>query len=244
MVLLADLKVKVIYFIWIAFFFAATWAFDKGITSETERTFFNPPPEHIEHFHFGFRESMADSFWLRWVQDVDHCQTFLAPVKEADERWVDLTDITQNSRNKICDFSWGFKMLDVITKLSPKFEMPYLLGAPALSVLVEDYTGATVIFDRGVKEYPDNWQILYRAAYHYQFDLKDITTAGQLLVRAGENGAPVWVTSLASKLYTKAGQLELGLNTLMAYRKAVEEHPDAVKKVDARIAELRKQLAQ
>src|SRR5258708_33040504 len=88
---------------------------------EEKSRYLNPPPEHIELFHFGFRESIADSLWLRWIQDNDSCQTYTGrPI----QKLVDTsTDVFAGHRHKICDNSWSFKMLDAVTMLSPRFEM-------------------------------------------------------------------------------------------------------------------------
>jgi hypothetical protein len=204
-----------------------------------------PPPENIENMQFGFKESVADSFWLRWVQDADTCYTY-GPTADAGPEISEAppdksSDITYNPRHKICDYSWAFKMLDAITKLDPKFKMPYMLGAPALSVLVEDYKGASVIFERGMAAYPDDWLITYRAAYHFLFDEKDLKKAASLLIRAADRGGPNWLRSLAARLYSKVGQLELGLTTLMDYRKALTEEKQIVE-LDRRIAALKAEL--
>jgi hypothetical protein len=220
---------------------------DLSNSSAKSGSYLVPPPEYIEFFHFGFRESVADSFWLRWIQDSDTCQTYLTPlviVGDAENASQALqTDLVTIPRHKICDHSWGFKMLDAVTKLAPKFEMPYLAGASALAILVEDYAGATVIYERGLHEYPGNWQLLYRAAFHYQFNLKDLPRAAELLLRAADLGAPVWIRSLASRLYSSVGQLELGLSVLMSYRKTLDfQNQEGIRAVDRRIADLKAQL--
>lgn len=230
--------------LWIVFAvsYVAVWAFTSDkVISNTADKFLNPPPEFIEYFHFGFKESMADTLWLRWIQDSDYCQTYLAPavvgthyVGADDER------LTKNPRHRICEQSWGFKMLDATTKLAPKFLMPYEAGGTTLSVLVEDYEGATVIFERGLKEYPKDWNLAYRAAYHFLFDKQDLPRAAQLLVTAGENGAPDWVRSLAARLYEKSGQIELGVTTLESYKKTLKDEK-AIADVENRIAKLKAQ---
>lgn len=229
-----------------AFFAFLVWQLNVQIESKNEQKYLNPPPEHIEYFHFGFRESLADSFWLRWIQDNDHCQTYdrktLYNLEPIDPKTVD-KDITSVPRYKICDNSWSFKMLDAVTRLAPKFWMPYQAGASTLAILVEDFEGASVIYERGLKEYPNDWQLLFRASFHYQFNLKDVKRAAELLLRASELGAPPWTRSLAARLYTHSGQVELGLSVLESYRKTMDEsNEDAVKQVDKRIAELREKL--
>lgn len=120
--------------------------------------------------------------------------------------------------------------------------MPYMAGAMALSVLVEDYEGATVIFDRGLQEYPNDWKLAYRASYHFLFDKNDLPRAAELLERASKNGGPEWFSSLAARLYTRSGQLELGLANLINYRKAFQEDSPGREDVDKRIAELKAEL--
>lgn len=220
------------------------WALvsNKVLPIEHEK-FLNPPPELIEHFHFGFSESMADSLWLRWIQDSDFCQTYMAPVQEGTHYMgADDPRLTKNPRHRICDNSWGFKMLDAITKLAPRFLMPYEAGGITLAVLIEDYEGATVIFERGIEIYPNDWNLAYRAAYHFLFDKQDLPRAAALLVRAGENGAPEWVKSLAARLYEKSGQLELGVSALEAYKATLSEEK-SIREVNARIQALKERLS-
>jgi tetratricopeptide (TPR) repeat protein len=214
------------------------------VADDTQHKYLVPPPEHIELFHFGFADMVADSLWLRWIQDNDYCQTYAGMVPAHPISGTTTGDF-RNPRHKFCDNSWSYKMLDAVTLLAPKFRMPYFAGAVTLSVLVEDYEGAKKIFDRGVENFPDDWMILYRASYHYLFDRQDLTTAASLLVRAQKSpGAPYWLALLGARLYTKAGQLELGLQTLESYRKTMKDNPKAVADIDNRIANIKKQLSQ
>ena len=205
--------------------------------------FLFPPPENIERLSFGFKEVMADTFWLRWIQDADNCQTYLQPVVELEP---DAKSVKQDRffdpRHRNCDTSWSFKMLDAVTKLDPKFSIPYVAGGTSLSVLTEDYAGATILFDRGIANYPDDWNLAFRAAYHFMIGMHDQAKAAALLNHAAEHGAPPWVNALASRLFAEAGQLELALRTLTAYRKTMVGDR-GVKEIDARIAKIRARLA-
>lgn len=220
---------------------------DRASSSSNQAQYLHPPPKFIERFTFGFNLVMADSLWLRWIQESDTCQTYaglsFASKSEVDtKKDMDSDALTFNPRHKVCDNSWGFFMLDAITRLDPKFQMAYEGGATILSVLVEDYEGATVLYERGLKAYPDDWHLAYMAAYHFLFDLHDIPRAASLLERAGDLGGPPWLKSLASRLYTRLGQLELGISTLETYRKTLSD-PDQITKVDERLRKLREQLA-
>src|SRR5262249_50094268 len=141
-----------------------------------------------------------------------------------------------------CDSSWGFKMLDAVTKLDPKFLMPYLAGTMTLSVLVEDYDGASKIFERGLQVYPDDWKLNYRAAYHFLFDKQDLKRAAELLSHSADVGGPFWLRSLAARLYDKIGQLELGISSLMEFRKSYTDGGPGLVELDKRIAAMRAEL--
>lgn len=224
-------------------FWMGTLVTGTGIGNRKETKYLNPPPEQLEYFHFGFAQSVADSIWLRWIQDADYCQTYLKPVEYLEgQKPVELTDLTHVPRYKVCDNSWSFKMLDAVTRIDPLFHMPYLLGASMLAILVEDYEGATVMYERALARYPDDWEILYRASYHYQFNLQQLDKAAKLLALAADKGAPEWVRSLASRLYSEAGQLELALKTLTNYRKSLEDNPDGLEVIDRRIRDLESRI--
>lgn len=216
------------------FIFSATIAVLFGLQSlHTSRAMkwklLAPPPPHLDKVSFGFSDLMADSLWLRYIQDSTECEV-LVEIKPFEQ--------------KQCTQGWGFQMLDSITDLAPKFRMPYAAGAISLSVLNSDYPGANRIFEKGIQNFPNDWSILYRAAYHYLFDQKDKAKAAELLNRAMQNGAPPWLASLAARLYTQEGELELGIRSLETYRANVLKNPEALAEVDKRLADLRAKLAQ
>src|SRR5438445_1700651 len=153
------------------------------------------PPSGMKHFSFGFQEQVADLLWIRTIQDFDYCDKLVS--------------------QKVCrNNSWLFKMLDATTDLSPQFRVPYAAGGLALTVIISDIDGATKIFEKGVKAFPHDWTISYRAAYHYLYEVKDKKRAAELLIQAGQNGAPPWVFTLAGRLYSDSGELDLAHNLL------------------------------
>lgn len=138
-------------------------------------------------------------------------------------RLIAATAAKNQELSTVCVMGWVFRMLDAITKLVPKYYIAYSVGASSLSVLVDDPLGAKVIFDRGIENFPKDWRILYRAAYHYLYELFDTDRASELLKRAGENGAPKWVFSLASRLRTEEGKLHLALIVLEDFKRNLKD---------------------
>ena len=175
------------------------------------------PPASLVHFTFGYREAIADLFWIRSIQDFDYCE------KKVSE------NICQGN-------SWLYQTLDLITELSPFFRMAYSAGGMALTIVISDIPGASKLFDKAVRNFPNDWSINYKAAYHAIYEEKDNAKAARLMESAARNGAPDWVYSLSAKLYTEAGKREMAERLL-----AEMEHTE----LDPAILEaMRKKLAQ
>ncbi|WP_413288248.1 tetratricopeptide repeat protein [Bdellovibrio sp. HCB337] len=177
------------------------------------------PPAGIEHFTFGHKDVTADFFWVRAIQDFDYCDH-------------------QIGKNLCVGKGWLYRMLNSITDLSPKFRMPYATGAIALSVMVSDVEGAARIFDKGVEQFPTDWKILYRAAYHYLYEVKDKKKAADLFVKAGRNGAPQWVFSLAGGLYNESNERAAAEAILQEMIKT-EVDPAIIKRLEEKLANIR-----
>jgi hypothetical protein len=176
------------------------------------------PPKYIEQLSFGFKESIADSLWIRSIQGFDYC----------------------DFNKSVCvENSWLFKMLDAVTNLSPDFRIPYATGGIVLDVLRSDILGATKIFEKGVKAFPKDWTISYRAAYHYLYEVKDKKRAAELLIQAGKSGAPNWVFSLAGRLYSDDGELLLAEN-LLAEMKSTDQDERIIKRLEEKIESVKK----
>jgi tetratricopeptide (TPR) repeat protein len=177
------------------------------------------PPAGIQHFTFGHREVTADILWVRAIQDFDYCDQQIA-------------------RNLCIGKGWLYQMLNAITDLSPKFRMPYATGAVALSVMVSDIDGAARIFDKGVENFPTDWPILYRAGYHYLYEVKDKKKAADLFIRAARNGAPPWVYSLAGGLYNESNQRAIAEKILQEMIKT-EVDPAIIKRLSEKLENIR-----
>lgn len=185
----------------------------------SERNFLVPPAD-LKHFVLGYREIVADTIWLRLIQDIDRCEIYL------DQRGQPMSSEKELGKGARCgdtDKGWAYHMLDAVTQLAPKFRAPYIHGAPTLSVLVHDREGARLLFDRGIENFPTDWSLLYYAGYHYMTMMGDVERAAELLVAAGKNGAPAWVYSLAARLYTKDGQVAFAKSVL---EQMIEADPD------------------
>ncbi|MCB0365801.1 MAG: hypothetical protein KDD68_10445 [Bdellovibrionales bacterium] len=191
------------------------------------------PPESIEHFTFGYRDSIADSLWIRTIQDFEYCGAQAAAKTNGETKTWDVDPTLQKAMvGAQCEKGWTFHMLNEITDLSPKFEIIYTMGAPGLSIIVDDREGAEILFDKGIRALPKNWQIPYMAAYHALFETRKYEKAGDLLKLVGDLGGPEWVYFLATRVYSRAGRAELGKAVIERYIKnfAEDEVPERAKR--------------
>ncbi len=212
----------------------------NGFQVERRADFKVYPTKTLQYLHFGHRNSMADVFWLNTIQNMDYCEN------ESSERsynpgiGVDAV-LAAKMKPSRCNRGWVFQMMDFVTDLSPKFEAVYEHGAVVLSVVVDDREGAKIIFDKGLEQFPDNWVLSYRAAYHYLMELQKPGRAADLLALSYKSGGPDFLITLATRLYSKVGRAMLGYTTL---RQFVEDNPESphIQKAKIRLEELKKEL--
>ena len=153
-------------------------------------------PQAIRYLTAGHQVQLADLLWLRFLHISDFCEN-------------NKTHLACTQKSVI------FQNLDLATNLDPTFQAGiYRIGGLTLSVLMEDRAGATLFFDKGLKQYPNYWPLLYSAAYHAQFEEKDFDRASQLYARAAQNGAPNWVSVLAGRLALDVGKSEFAERVL------------------------------
>lgn len=171
-----------------ALFFFAALIFQKP--QEKKRSDYTPPPSAIKNFTLGFNYAIADSLWLRAVQDFDYCEQKL-------------------NETECKSKSWLFQILNLATEVDPVFNPTmYRTGGLALSIIVSDYAGATVVFDKAMNQYPNDWTIAYAAGYHALYEEKAKAKAARLYEVAGKNGAPLWVLALAGRLAAESNETE------------------------------------
>lgn len=168
-----------------ALFFSASLFLSQPIVPK--RSNYLPPPVVIKNMSVGLNYQIADLLWLRALQDFDYCES-------------KVNETECNSK------SWLFQTLNLMTEMDPKIEPRiYRIAGLALTVIISDYAGASIIFDKAVKAYPKDWSVSYAAAYHALYEEKNKMKAAKLYEMAAQNGAPAWVFSLAGRLAVDEG---------------------------------------
>ncbi len=184
------------------------------------------PPRSLSYFTFGHRNTTADALWIRVIQDMHQCTYHASKDEKSPSVPLRVSELGAERIERApskCHLGWVYHMLEAITDLSPRFRLPYLSGGTALSILVDDREGAARIYEKGLKIYPNDSQLAYRAAYHFLFEVGDARRGVELLEQAGRLGAPQWVFSLAAKIRTKLGQALAARQMLV---EAIEEAPE------------------
>lgn len=171
----------------LAIVFATTFVLKKPIP--TTDALLSAPAKEIKYFSMGFKNNMASALWLRVLENSDYC-----------EQKINQTECVGKS--------WLFQNLDLATELDPVFEAQmYRAGALALTIIISDYPGASIIFDKGVLHHPTDWQLLYAAGYHALFEEKNKTKAAAIYFKAAQNGAPDWVQVMSGRLAAEGGDV-------------------------------------
>ncbi len=69
--------------------------------------------------------------------------------------------------------SWLYYRFKLIADLDREFYENYLHGGIYLSIIKDDILGAEIIFNRGLEVFPNDYRLMYNAAFNYHFQLKD-----------------------------------------------------------------------
>lgn len=207
--------------------------FQPVFQKKSERAFYFAPPRDIKYFSFGFEELYADILWMRLLQNIDFCKS------------KDGFPIYDGTQKYSCREGWSYKMTDAITELAPRFLAPYKIAGSIMSVIMGDKIGAKKIYDKGMKNFPNNWRLHFSAAYHYLIELEQDEQAIPILIKTADLGGPFWLYALAAKSYKKLGRLLIAQEVLKSaiadnrskeYREAFK---DRLKEVEKELEKLK-----
>ncbi len=212
--------------------------FNRHDPKESQKFHVYPVPE-TQNLNLGHKNSMADSFWLKFVQNDDFCES--DDKEKAVNHGQGLDEILDyKMKPSRCHLGWTYQILNFITDLSPKFREAYLYGGTALAIGVDDRQGAKIIFEKALKQFPNDWVINYRASYVYLFELQQPGRAAELLMNAYKNGGPEFLAFLAARLFTKEGKATIGKAILEEF---IKENPNsgAFEHAQKRLSEINKE---
>ncbi len=192
------------------------------VTDSRPNSLMIAPSKSLSKMTFGFDQAMSGLLWLKFLQNSDYCES-----------------VEKKSFIGGPKCPWQVQTLDLITDLSPKARIYFAIGTLILSVVVSDVSGADFLFDKAVVSFPNDWPILYRAAYHALMESNDKSKAMKYLVRAGNSGAPPWVYSLAGRIAVENGEIEMA-ESLLFQLKREGQKKEIIERLEQKIAAKRK----
>ena len=122
--------------------------------------------------------------------------------------------------------SWLFLRFNTISELDPKFYQNYLYGGQFLGIVKDDIEGAKIIYQKGLEQYPDDYQLNFQAGFLYYFETGDFKNGLKYLSRVESNPrAPIYLRSITNKLRLQVdGNLEnIFALVLLNYQSAKDE---------------------
>lgn len=108
----------------------------------------------VDLFSLGYRRLITSIFWLSTILESDH----------------------EHYKTKDTN-SWMFLRFNLISTLDPNFYENYAFGGQYLSIIKDDDIGAKIILDKGLKYFPEDYQLLLITSFHYYFELHQHTEA-------------------------------------------------------------------
>lgn len=115
--------------------------------------------------------------------------------------------------------SWMFIRFDTISLLEPNFYENYNFGGPYLSIIKDDLAGADIIYDKGLKKYPDDYSLLLNSGFHYYFERKNLSKAYPILNKLrSHRKTPPYVISALARIESQRGNFEDSFTILTDYQ--------------------------
>ncbi len=108
----------------------------------------------ILRFNLGFKRLGSSILWISTIleSDVDHYKS---------------RDLN----------SWMFLRFNSISELEPKFYENYAFGGPYLSIIKDDIPGASILYKKGLVLFPNDYNLLKNAGFHFYFEAADYKEA-------------------------------------------------------------------
>lgn len=116
--------------------------------------------------------------------------------------------------------SWMFLRFNSISELEPNFYENYAFGGIYLSIIKDDIPGASIIYNKGLSYYPNDYKLLRDSSFHFFYEAKDYSRAYQI-TQTIKNKFPsnASIVGMVSKLEAENGRLEDALATLDEFQK-------------------------
>lgn len=144
----------------------------------------NVKTDFIKFFSMGNKRMLSDLIWV---------QTLM----ESDQDHYKKKDLN----------NWMYLRFASISELDPKFYQNYLYGGQFLSIIKDDLQGASIIFEKGLKLFPNDYDLNYYSGLMYYFEIGDAAKGLSRLEKIlHDPRTPSFFPSIINKLKLETGE--------------------------------------
>ncbi len=181
-----------------------------------------PSPEVLGFLSLDHRGLLADILFIRAVQQVGSLV------------WKPL--------DFAIDSPWKYAIMDRVTRLDPRYYSAYLFSGMGMIQDFDDILRARPILERGIKVFPDSWELPFWLGYDFYLYQNDYATAGHYLsMAAAKPDAPKTFFALLLKTLRKQGAYDRA--AALMRRMAADQPPGRIKILYEKKAQRLKNLA-
>ncbi len=156
---------------------------------------------------FGNKRLISDLIWTRTLLQSD------------------LEQYTKKDLN-----NWMLLRFRTISELDPLFYENYLYGGQFLFVVKDDLEGASFIFEKGLKIFPDDYNLNYNAGFMYYFEKQDFYNGLKKMEKIQFHPkAPNYFSSIVNKLKIETGSIDLKTLFTLVYNQYLTSPDDSLK---------------
>jgi len=148
------------------------------------------------YFNLGQKRLLSSLYWVSTIldSDIDHY------------------------KNKDLN-SWMFLRFNTISILEPLFYENYQFGGPYLSIVKDDLEGASILYDKGLTIYPNDYSLLFNSGFHYYFEKRDLNKAYPILAKLKTHKkTPQFMISSLARIESERGNLDDSFIILQEYQ--------------------------
>ncbi|MEQ1844833.1 MAG: hypothetical protein ABL983_04565 [Nitrospira sp.] len=133
----------------------------------------------------------------------------------ADLIWLKIVQVLGEQVVTEQDYEWLSHALDVVTTLDPQYSYAYDVGGTILAELAHRVDWSNRLLEKGFKANPTAWRLPFILGFNHFFHLYDYVKAGEYMSQAAKiPGHPLYVDTLAARLYVEGGNPILALQYL------------------------------
>lgn len=148
------------------------------------------------YFNLGQKRLLSSLYWVSTIldSDIDHY------------------------KNKDLN-SWMFLRFNTISLLEPLFYENYQFGGPYLSIIKDDLEGASILYDKGLAVYPNDYSLLFNSGFHYYYEKRDLNKAYPILAKLkAHEKTPQYMISSLARIESERGNLNDSFVILQEYQ--------------------------